>query len=70
MTLKVMDNGLCAFKGLETIEAARAEMLEMVYTYTIDELPFSYTVEDETTGEVVETHCFDLEHHTHEGECI
>jgi len=66
--IKIMDNGLCVDKGYDTIAEARAAMKMFIYDLTTDELPITNQLVDETTDEVYETHCFDLSHHTHEGE--
>ena len=66
--IKIMDNGLCVDKGYDTIAEARAAMKMFIYDLTTDELPITNQLVDETTYEVYETHCFDLSHHTHEGE--
>jgi len=66
--IKIMDNGLCVDKGYDTIAEARAAMKMFIYDLTTDELPITNQLVDEATDEVYETHCFDLSHHTHEGE--
>ena len=64
--MKIMENGFCIDKGHDNILAARAVIVNHVHTYTTDELPLVFTIEHEVTGKVIETHCFDLDHHTHQ----
>jgi len=66
--IKIMDNGLGVDKGYDTIAEARAAMERFIYALTIDELPITNQLVDEATGEIYETHCFDLNHHTHGGD--
>lgn len=62
--IKIMEDGLCCDKGHDNILAVRAVIMNLVYSYTIDELPLTFTVVHEETDKLIETHFFELGHIT------
>ena len=61
-TFKVIEDGLCCFDKMEDLDVVKEQILEMVYTYTVDELPLTFDVYVEQTGELIQKHVFSLEH--------
>jgi len=61
-TYKVIEDGLCCFDKMEDLAVVKEQILEMVYTYTVDELPLAFDVICEQTDQLVQTHLFKLEH--------